>query len=247
VNTATATPAVRARLTTWPDDPATGHVVLLDHAMCPDDADVAGWLATSHARGHRRLRTGALFPPSAAPFRRAGFRRIDELTLLQLDLGERRRRRGPSLGRATRTVLGRGPTRRMSSGELTVVAALDQRCFAAPWGNDRAGLRAMQGATPTHRSRTVRRAGTIVGFAIAGRAGRTGYLQRLAVDPSVRRQGVALALLDDACDWMARRGATSVMVNTATTNRAALGLYTTYGFRCRDEVLTVLEFDHGRR
>ncbi len=247
MNTATATPAVRARLDTWPDDPSTGHLVLLDHTMRPDDSDVAGWLAMSRARGDHRLRTGALFPASTAAFRRAGFRPIDELTLLQLDLVERRHIRGRSFGRATHAVLGRGPTRRMSTSELTAVAALDRRCFPPPWGNDVAALRAIRAATPTQRSRVVRRGGTIVGFAIAGRAGRNGYVQRLGVDPAARREGIALALLDDACDWMSRRGATTAVVNTATTNVAAIALYTAYGFDHRDEVLTVLEYDHGGR
>jgi ribosomal protein S18 acetylase RimI-like enzyme len=215
--------------------------------MRPDDTDVAGWLARSRARGDHRLRTGAMFPTSAAAFCRAGFRPIDELTLLQLDLVERRRQRGQSLGRATRTVVGRGPTRRMAGGELAAVAALDRRCFPAPWGNDVDGLRAIQAATPSQRSRVVRHAGTLVGFAIGGRAGRNGYVQRLAVAPEARRHGIARALLDDACDWMSRRGATSAVVNTATTNDAAIALYTGYGFHRRDEVLTVLELEHGGR
>ena len=36
------------------------------------------------------------------------------------------------------------------------------------------------------------------GFAITGRAGVTGYLQRLAVDPAHRRRGLARRLVDDA-------------------------------------------------
>ncbi len=219
--------------------------MLLDHTMRPGPADVAGWVDASRSRGDRALRTGALFPHSASEFVAAGFRSIDALTLLDIDLVARRRRRGHSLGRVARGAIGRGPSHRMGGGDLDEAAELDRRCFPEPWGNDAAALRTIRSATPANRSRVVRLDGRIVAFAITGRAGRTGYLQRLAVDPEARRHGIGRALVEDACDWMSRHGATRGIVNTAVTNDAAHRLYASCGFQRRPETLHVLELDHG--
>ena len=245
VNTATETRAVRARLAEWPGDPDVGHLVLLDHSMRPGDDDVAEWAAESRRRDHRALRTGALFPESRPAFLRAGFRPIDELALLEIDLPELRRRQGTSVLDAARDLVGRGPTQRMTGSDLEEVAALDQRAFPPPWGNDPTSLRAIRDATPSHRSRVIRNDGAIVGFAISGRAGRAGYLQRLAVDPTARRRGLARTLVTDACAWMTRHGATRAVVNTATTNDPAITLYTSLGFHRRAETLMVLELELG--
>ena len=241
MNTATAARAVRARLAQWPGDPDVGHVVLLDHSMRPDDRDVSGWLASSRRRGYQALRTGALFPDSCPAFLRAGFHPIDELALLEIDLAARRRLRGTSVLTTARGAMGRNPTRRMRDGDLVEAAALDQRAFPSPWVNDVASLGAIRAATPSHRSRLIRRNGEVVAFAISGRAGRSGYLQRLAVDLALRRRGLGRLLVDDACAWMTRHGATRAVVNTAITNRAALELYACLGFHRREETLMVLE------
>jgi ribosomal protein S18 acetylase RimI-like enzyme len=81
----------------------------------------------------------------------------------------------------------------------------------------------------------------MVAFSISGRADRTGYVQRLAVDPSARRQGLASLLLDDARRWMQRRNVERVMVNTAEDNRAALALYESFGFARQPGSLQILE------
>ncbi len=243
MNTATASRAVRARLAEWPGDPDVGHLVLLDHSMRPDGADVAAWVLEARRRGHRALRTGALFPESRPAFLRAGFRPIDELALLEVDLPALRRSHGTSVFDAARDLVGRGPTQRMGVDDLDEVAALDQRAFPPPWGNDPTSLQAIRAATPSQRSRVITRDGAIVGFAISGRAGRVGYLQRLAVDPTMRRQGLARTLVVDACAWMRRRGAGRAVVNTATTNDPAITLYASLGFQQRAETLLVLELE----
>ena len=78
-------------------------------------------------------------------------------------------------------------------------------------------------------------------FSISGRADRSGYVQRLAVDPSARRRGFARLLLDDARRWMQRRGVARVMVNTAADNHPALDLYRSAGFTEQPGSLLILE------
>ena len=79
------------------------------------------------------------------------------------------------------------------------------------------------------------------GFAVTGKAGTTGYLQRLAVDPSAQRLGIARALVDDATDWLMRRGAHRALVNTGIDNHGAITLYEQASFARRTEELVVLE------
>ncbi len=119
--------------------------------------------------------------------------------------------------------------------------AIDRRAFAAPWGNDRTALADILHATPSCRIRSVVVGRTMSGFAITGVAGRTGYLQRLAVDPSAQRLGLGRALVADSLAWMHRRGARHAMVNTAFDNVAAIALYEAFGFRQRDDSLVILE------
>ena len=83
----------------------------------------------------------------------------------------------------------------------------------------------------------------IVGYAITGRAGPRGYLQRLAVDPLLQRRGIGAALVRDGLRWLRRWGAREVLVNTQVDNRAALALYEALGFRLQADGLAVLRRD----
>ena len=101
--------------------------------------------------------------------------------------------------------------------------------------------RCIAGTTPAHRARRVVIDGTTVAFCMSGAAGRSGYLQRLAVDPQHQRRGIASLLVADALGWMRRRGLFDAVVNTGVENRAALALYERFGFRQRPEVLVIAE------
>jgi ribosomal protein S18 acetylase RimI-like enzyme len=87
----------------------------------------------------------------------------------------------------------------------------------------------------------IRRSRSLAGFAISGAAGDHGYLQRLAVDPTRRRQGIALALVVDALHWMQDLDLGTVLVNTGRSNEAALRLYESVGFERLDDELLIAE------
>jgi ribosomal protein S18 acetylase RimI-like enzyme len=121
------------------------------------------------------------------------------------------------------------------------VLAVDGAAFAPFWRLDRAGLAEALQAVPTTRFRvTPGRGGPVAGYAISGRAGRQGYLQRLAVDPAHQREGAGAALVADALHWMNRRGVARAIVNTQLGNDAALALYGHLGFRLQPSGLAVL-------
>jgi ribosomal-protein-alanine N-acetyltransferase len=201
------------RVVPWPRRPDIAQLVLLDHHMVPGGQDIEHWLGLAAARGAHTARTNALFPAAAEIFAAAGFHTIDTLTLLELDL----------------------------SADLPAAAEIDRRAFGDEWSNDVDSLDDVRAATPHHRSRVVCEGGRVVGFAISGRAAGTGYIQRLAVDPAFRRRGHAVTLVRDALGWMARRSIDTVLVNTATSNDAALALYRAHGFRRRDQPLRIME------
>jgi ribosomal-protein-alanine N-acetyltransferase len=225
--------------------------VLVDHEMIPTAHDVAGWLSVARGRGLRGIRTGALFPRSTEAFLSAGFTEIDSLVLLDLrlsaDVGVRGSRAGPTgrdaVGRDAvgRGAFGRGPTRRLAPSRLSEAARVDERAFGRRWSNDAASLDGIRTATPHRRSRMIATRGALAGFAISGRAGTRGYLQRIAVDPAEQRQGLGRALVADALTWMRRHRVETALVNTAADNLAATTLYESFGFRRRDAELKVLE------
>jgi GNAT superfamily N-acetyltransferase len=239
---AAARPA-RARLGRWPYDDAVVHLVLLDHHMVPTDADIAGWIDQANGQGARLLRTGALFPNSTPPFLAAGFQVADTLTLLACRVGSRRNGDVNTSGAPRPLPMTGGSIRmrRLRPAMLSEAADIDRRSFSTPWANDIAALADIMSATPYHRSRSVHQDGRMVAFSISGRADRSGYVQRLAVDPSARRQGFASLLLDDALHWMRRRSVSEAMVNTAAGNRSALSLYESAGFERQPGSLSILE------
>lgn len=239
VSTPAPTRPARARMGRWPFDNDVAHLVLIDHHMVPAPRDIEGWLDDAAASGARVIRTGALFPNAVPAFLAADFAVADTLTLLTSRLDPRPPPPAPPPARPS--ALGEIRLRRLRPTMLHQAAEIDRRSFSAPWANDTTALADIMMATPYHRSRSVHLGGRMVAFSISGRADRSGYVQRLAVDPSARRRGLARLLLDDAHRWMHRRNVDHVMVNTAADNHSALTLYRSMGFTAQPESLLILE------
>src|SRR6478735_82021 len=68
-------------------------------------------------------------------------------------------------------------------------------------------------ATPSSRFRVAEGNDGLLAYAVTGRAGQHGYLQRLAVHPGVRREGYGRAIVLDGLRWLRRHGATQALVN----------------------------------
>ena len=179
--------------------------------------------------GFDTIRTGALGVQAGARFERLGFESVQSLMLLE------------------HTSLGSVPTSRVETERLsarrrhcTPVASTSLRSDPAG-AIDRVGIGDVRSATPRHRARIVRASDEIVAYAISGRDGSTGYLQRLAVDPAHHQHGHGTALVVDALRWMARWRVQRALVNTHIDNNAALGLYHAVGFTDLTERLHVYE------
>ncbi len=203
-------------------------VVVLDGTAVPTPAHYRTWSATLAAHGFTALRTGALAPRQAAQAEQAGLVCVQELALLDVS--------APFvIGKVTTG------TRRLRESELGIAAEIDAAAFGLTWALDATMLADIRTATPSHRARVVMADGRVAGFLVSGRAGRTGYVQRLAVDPTLHRRGLATALLRDSLRWMRRGRVRRAFVNTHVENTAALELYRRHGFVELPERLRVYE------
>ncbi len=198
-------------------------------APVPSAAFLRHCLETLARRGYHRVVTGALSPVEQAGFLAAGFDVEERLHLLGVDLHEGVVvPPGPRLLRA-------GRTRR------DAVLAIDRAAFDPFWQFDDNGLTDAVNATPHTRFRVAVDDGDVVlGYAICGRAGTRGFVQRLAVDPESHRQGTGRRLLLDGMRWMRRHGVRRAIVNTQIGNDPALNLYRAVGFTDEPTGLSVL-------
>jgi ribosomal protein S18 acetylase RimI-like enzyme len=216
----------------WPNDPTVAHLIFVDHQLVPSATNLHDAVEHAGRKGARAVRTSALFPAAAEAAAAAGFHPIDRLALLQLDLDDRSFQ---GLGTADHRV------RALQPWMHGRAAAVDQAAFGPLWGNDAPALRDVRRATPAHRARVVGAGRKVTGFALSGAASDSGYLQRVAVSPDHRRQGVAHALVVDALRWMQGTGRSRCLVNTGVDNEAALTLYARLGFQRLADELTIAE------
>jgi ribosomal protein S18 acetylase RimI-like enzyme len=190
------------------------------------------------AGGYRAALTTALPSTEHGPYLANGFTVHERLHLLSRAVGPVR---GPDSDAVT--------LRRARRRDNEAVLVVDGAAFPSFWRLDGAGLEDALAATPSARFRIAHLPHddeALVGYAITGRAGPRGYLQRLAVDPCSQRSGVATELVLDALRWLRRWGAREVLVNTQEDNGPAMALYERLGFRRHDEGLAVLQRPLGQ-
>lgn len=225
------------RMRQWPGDAAVAHLIFVDHHLVPSPETVADAVEHARRRGARSVRTSALFPAAADVVLAAGFEAIDRLELLRLDLEPPERVADiTDAARASRHRI-----RTLQPWMYPRAAEVDRSAFGPLWGNDAPSLRDIRRATPLHHARVVRVERRIVGVAISGAAAGSGYLQRVAVAPEQRRQGIARELVVDGLAWMVERGRSDCLVNTGVGNDAALSLYEQLGFERIDQRLVIAE------
>jgi len=220
------------RVRSWPNDSSVAHLVFVDHLSLPTLASVNVAVEQARRTGARAVRTSALYPRVADVLHAAGFETVDTLVLL-------RRHLDPSIVTDTAGLVHRlRPFRAWHAGRA---AEVDQDAFGTMWGNDRSSLGDIRRATPHNHARLVRDGHSIAGFAISGAALDSGYLQRLSVGSSYRRQQIANDLVLDALRWMYSRRLGAAYVNTGIENQAALALYGGLGFERLDDELIIAE------
>ena len=219
--------AGRLRVGPWRGDDQVAYLAPVGDGPAPTPDTVRRAVAGLADRGYREAVTAALGPLEAQGFLLAGFEVHERLHLLARDLRD--------LPLAPPVPLRRGRHR-----DRPAVLAVDGRAFSPFWRLDDAGLDEALAATPTSRFRVTEVDGAVVGYAVTGRAGRRGFLQRLAVEPEREGFGLGRALVLDGLGWLRRRGVDRVVVNTQEANQRALALYEQLGFRRQNAGLAVL-------
>lgn len=219
----------RVRVVPWRGDPTIAYVTpMRGH---PTPTGLRRVLAQLPAEGYQAALTAALPAPDQRLYLQAGFGVHERLHLL-------RRTVDPL------PVVPAAPIdlRRGRHADRPGVIDADSSAFPAFWRLDQPGLEDALAATPSSRLRVASAPGNrrVVGYAVTGRAGARGYLQRLAVEPDQQRRGVGAVLVLDGLRWLRRWGAKEVLVNTQEENERAVRLYERLGFELQPEGLAVL-------
>jgi ribosomal protein S18 acetylase RimI-like enzyme len=220
----------------WPYDPTTALLTLRSghHPEATITRDVVNmWLGTAQHGGFARVRTNAVSPQLAGILATVGFSVKQELSLLTAPL--------QNLPCAPHKV----SVRRVTAAQAV---RIDCAAFHGEWAIDPPALLAAKQATQFHRLRglapsRLRRTTSycLSGFTPSPAESQYGYIQRLAVHPSAQRSGFGRKLVLDAMHWLGSRGMQHALVNTDSTNAAALSLYGSLGFTPMSYSLYVLE------
>ena len=116
----------------------------------------------------------------------------------------------------------------MDKSHLDAVAALERTCFSKPWPksmledelyNPNVSLVVAEGED-----------GSVLGYGEIGVVLDEGCLEKIAVDPAYRRQGVAEAILS-AYLRFGRAKLAFLTLEVRASNEAAIGLYEKLGFK----------------
>ena len=218
----------RLRIGPWRGDTQVAYIAPLADGAPAAAGAVRQCCTVLAGRGFRAVITAALGPAESRGFIEAGFEVRERLHLLAHDLHD--------VPLVATTDLRRG--RKTDRG---AALAVDARSFDGFWRLDDAGFDEALAATPSSRFRVATVDDRVVGYAVSGRAGTRGFLQRLAIDPDHQRRGLGHALAIDGLRWMKRRGVDRAMVNTQEHNDGALALYQHLGFRLQPGGLAVLQ------
>lgn len=110
------------------------------------------------------------------------------------------------------------------------MAAIHAQGFAIGW--DRAGIETMfgEGHVADVACRPAALGEAVIGFAVSRVVLDEAELLTIALDPSVRGEGIGRALLDFHAARLRRAGAASIFLEVAADNAAALALYRRAGF-----------------
>lgn len=218
--------AERIRVGSWRGEGGRAYVTPVAETPPASVAMVRHCCALLAAQGYTEVVTGALGWREQRGFLQAGFELREELHLLSRSLRDLPR-------------VDPGPLRRGHRRDRQRILVVDALAFPAFWRLDDAGMTEALRATRSARLRVAAER-EVAGYAISGRSGTRGYLQRLAVDPRSQGRGLGRALVVDGLRWMRRHGADQVVVNTQVGNQRALDLYHGLGFRLEPSRLAVL-------
>ena len=116
--------------------------------------------------------------------------------------------------------------RRLTYADLPQVISVERRSFPTPWS---LAMFVLELSKPAGVCLAATRDGRLVGYLVCSRYDTVWHLMNVAVDPDLRRQGVATVLLERLFELVGDDAQYTLEVRES--NRAAIELYQRYGFR----------------
>jgi ribosomal-protein-alanine acetyltransferase len=117
--------------------------------------------------------------------------------------------------------------------DIEALAALENRCFAWPWGRlsfegefagrDGGGLVARAAADDGEEA--------LIAYLFYRLIADEVHIYRIAVSPEWRRQGVGSRLVDTCLQRARRRGVTAALLEVRSSNTEAAAFYRSFGFQ----------------
>jgi ribosomal-protein-alanine N-acetyltransferase len=116
--------------------------------------------------------------------------------------------------------------RSLAYSDLPQVIAIERRSFPTPWS---LAMFVLELSKPSGVCLAALEAQTLAGYLVCSRYDQVWHLMNIAVDPSHRRRGLAMRLLEAMLE---RAGPdASYTLEVRTSNAPAIALYERYGFR----------------
>ncbi|QIG41813.1 ribosomal protein S18-alanine N-acetyltransferase [Nocardioides anomalus] len=117
-----------------------------------------------------------------------------------------------------------------TEADLAAVVASEAAGFGVDAWSEGLVAEGIAGRLPTVRYLVAEVDGRVVGHAVASLVDDVAELQRIAVDPEQRRQGLATRLLADVLETAGREGAARLLLEVREDNVEALAFYAAHGF-----------------
>jgi ribosomal-protein-alanine N-acetyltransferase len=116
---------------------------------------------------------------------------------------------------------------RARAADVREIHALEKRCFPSPWRRE---FFESEIISEGRFNLVARRDGILAGYLFAMWFEDEMHINKIAVDPELRRQGVALALMNRCTAFATEHGVTSIWLEVRRSNDDAQHFYTFLGF-----------------
>jgi ribosomal-protein-alanine N-acetyltransferase len=117
--------------------------------------------------------------------------------------------------------------RRLTYADLPEVIAIERRSFPTPWS---LAMFVLELSKPSGICLAALRDGRIVGYLICSRYDTVWHVMNVAIDPRLRRQGIATAMLTRLFETADGEGE-QYTLEVRTSNGPAIRMYEGFGFR----------------
>lgn len=118
--------------------------------------------------------------------------------------------------------------RPLAPADLDAIMSIEEQSFVQPWSR---GLFSQELAQPSRGYLVAEHDGDLVGYGGIMVVGDDAHLLTVAVDPHLRRGGIASRLMAALVALARRRGARHVTLEVRESNQAARALYDKFGFQ----------------